>query len=103
MRFILIDNDSGYIWGDSADLGGRIFTGSPIEFARALDERLGEHGLSYEVVSRSRLGINEIGYLVYSAPDAFPAIEDGQDQDTIDAVERECKYLTAIRRFRELG
>ena len=58
-RYILIDNCSGYIFGDSADLNGRIFTGTPTEYAAALDASIGERGRVYEAVSRHALANNE--------------------------------------------
>lgn len=104
-RFILIDNASGYVWGDSADLDGRIFTGSALEFARALDESLGEYGRSYEEVGRYELGANELGYQVYRADidgsEAVPVVWDGQDQATIDEVTRLCRRVGTIRITRD--
>lgn len=99
-RYILIDNGSGYVWGDSADLHGKIFTGSPIEFAQALDESIGEHGRSYEEVSRHTLERDDTGYHVYKADvggsDAVTVIYDGQDREVIRAVQDSCEYVTAI-------
>lgn len=96
-RYILIDNHTGYIWGDSADLNGQIFTGTALEFAKALDESLGEHGRSYEEVSRLD---GRSGYSVYRADingsDAVNVVFDGQDQETIEAVERDCQHLGYI-------
>lgn len=98
-RYILIDNGSGYIFGDSADLDGKIFTGSPVEFAAALDASIGEHGRAYE--EATDLASNETGYRVYRADvggsDAVPTVTNGQDQEMIDAVERDCRYVTTIR------
>ncbi len=100
-RYILIDNCSGYIFGDSADLDGQIFSGTPIEFAAALDASIGAHGRTYEDVSRYALASNETGYHVYRADvdgsEAVDVVWDGQDQDTIDAVIDNCEYVTAIR------
>jgi hypothetical protein len=116
-RYILIDNASGYIWGDSADLDGEIWNGdfvnadgeddhdaSPIGFARALDRSVdasAANNRTYETVSRSALASNETGYHVYRADiggsDAVMTIQDGQDQEMIEAVERDCEYVTTIR------
>lgn len=104
-RYILIDNCSGYIFGDTADF----FTAStsaliPIEAAAALDASIGEHGRTYEDVSRSALASNETGYHVYRADvhgsDAVVVVHDGQDAETIEAVERDCEYVTTLRAFR---
>ena len=100
-RYILIDNCSGYIFGDSADLNGHIFSGTPVEFAAALDASIGEHGRTYEDVSRHALASNETGYHVYRADvdgsEAVAVVWDGQDQETIDAVVQDCEYVTTIR------
>ena len=113
-RYILIDNGSGYIYGDSADHEGKIWNGdyidangdranddTPIGFARALDESLGEHGREYEDVSRSALASNETGYHVYRADvggsDAVAIIWDGQDRETIESVVQDCEYVTTLR------
>ena len=89
-RYILIDSSSGFIWGDSADLNGTPFDGSPIAFAEALDQSNGEHDRTYTEFSfgsAQRSGMS--GYFVYRVDHEFPVVRDGQDQDTIDAVERE--------------
>lgn len=100
-RFILIDNCSGYIFADSADLNSRIFEGSPAEFAAAFDASIGEHGRAYEEVSRRALASNESGYHVYRADvngsEAVPVAYDGQDHEAIEAVERDCEYVTTLR------
>jgi hypothetical protein len=97
-RYILIDNCSGYIFGDSADLNGRIFNGSPTEYAAALDASIGQHGRRYHVCDHRReLASNETGYHVYAAPEVLPAIDDGQDPELIEAVIRDCEYVTTIR------
>jgi hypothetical protein len=101
-RYILIDNHSGYIFADSADLNGTIWTGdNPADFAAAFDVTIGEHGRTYEAISRSALASNETGYHVYRADingsEAVTVIEYGQDQDMIDAVERDCEYVTTLR------
>ena len=94
-RYILIDNCSGFIWGDSADLNNKIFAGTALEFAKALDESIGEHGRTYEEQNRPDAS-NQIGYHVYRADidgsDAVTIVRDGQDQETIDAVTESCRY-----------
>ena len=99
-RYILIDNNSGYIWGDSADLEGEIFTGSPTEYANALDESLGEFGREYEMLTRTPRD-NSTGYRVFDADvrgsEAVTVVTDGQDQEMIDAVERDCYEVGFIK------
>ena len=100
-RYILIDSHSGYIWGDTADLAG--FDGSAgtiVDAAAKLDESLNEYDREYEEVTRRELG-GHTGYLVYRADingsDAIPVVTDGQDQEMIDAVLRDCEYVGAVR------
>lgn len=98
-RFILIDNNSGYIFGDSADHNGAIFSGTAEEYAAALDASIGEHGRAYEMLSRDPQ-TSGTGYHVYRADvdgsEAVPVVFDGQDQETIEAVERDCEYVGFI-------
>jgi len=102
-RYILIDNASGYIFGDTADFSGVIAQangGSPIDAAREMDEAvIGEHGRTYEEVNS--LASNETGYHVYRADvggsDAVVTVWDGQDQDTINAVIASCPLVATIR------
>lgn len=109
-RYIAIDNCTGYVWGDSADLNGRIWNGDnadgshdsgPIGFCRALDTSLGETGREYTAVSRHGLGANQTGYHIYRADvggsDAVMPITNGQDEEMIAAVQRDCEYVTTIR------
>ncbi len=104
-RYILIDNNSGYIWGDSADLNGAIFpTDYPVEYAKALDASLGETDRTYEFSSYNpRSSVS--GYHVYRADingsDAVATVWDGQDQATISAVEASCDYVGFIAIGRE--
>jgi hypothetical protein len=97
-RFILIENASGYIWGDSADLNGAIFPcPDAIAYAAALDASFGEHGRIYDRVGPHDLTSEETGYHVYRADvdgsDAVPIVHDGQDRETIRAVVRDCLYV----------
>jgi hypothetical protein len=98
-RYILIDNATGYIVGDSAALPGPTFKGSPKECAAAVDEWTGNRGHgSYQEVTRRVLGDDAAGYHVYLAASVgVPIIDDGEDQDTIDAVFRSCDYVTSLR------
>lgn len=107
-RFILIDNGSGYIWGDSADLNGAIWRptmdgidAQAVEFATALDASNGEPGRAYEVFQHPRaIASNQTGYHVYRSDvrgsDQIGHITDGQDQEMIDAVVHDCEYVCTI-------
>jgi len=104
-RYILIDNASGYIFGDTADFNGVIAQaqangGTPIDAAREMDEAVvGEHGRTYEEVDS--LASNETGYHVYrtdvGGSDAVVTVWDGQDQDTINEVIASCPLVATIR------
>jgi hypothetical protein len=99
-RYILIDNGSGYIFADSADLEGKIFTGTPVEFVAAFDASLGEHGREYEELGHNPRDTST-GYHVYRADidgsEAVPVVQDGQDKETIEAVEQSCRYEGFVR------
>ena len=99
-RYILIDNNSGYIFGDSADFAaGNQPDLTPIEAARRLDESIGEHGREYRELS-SAPHDTRTGYAVYRADingsEAVPLIQDGQDQELIEAVNRDCEFVAFI-------
>ena len=113
-RYILIDNASGYIFGDTADLPRHTFAGdefpvdqnslTPQDAARWLDETVvKDFGRSYECHSRAP-DSNTMGYLVYRADingsDAVPVVQDGQSRETIKAVERDCKFVCFVEATR---
>ncbi|MDH3663465.1 MAG: hypothetical protein OEU92_26190 [Alphaproteobacteria bacterium] len=94
MRYILIENHSGYIWADQAshpELGKAI---DVEDFCRAIDEGLGEHGRIYTQVPQ--LASNQTGYLVYRVGDELPEITDGQDQALIDLVTDVGEFIAKI-------
>ena len=109
-RYILIDRCSGYIFGDTADIGGKTLSldnddGGIITACRTLDDDISPGTLrDYEVLSHSNpraLASNETGYLVYRADingsEAVPVIQDGQDREMIEAVERDCRLVGVVR------
>jgi hypothetical protein len=100
-RYILIDNHSGYIFADTADLDGPARQETALEAVRRFDESQAvsnrdyvEHGPNYRPAS------NASAYYVYRADiggsEAVPVVVDGQDRDTIDAVERSCRCIAVI-------
>lgn len=97
-RYIIQDCYTGYIWGDSADFaapgGKKEQPQTMVEACRMLDESLGEFERTYEEVSRLS---GDTGYVVYRADingsEAIPVVQNGQDQEMIDAVERDCQLL----------
>ena len=98
-RYILIDNNSGYIFGDSADFATHQSDLTPASAARLLDESIGEHGRHY-VEHSSAPASTVTGYHVYRADvrgsEAVPVVQDGQDQDTINAVIELCDYVAFV-------
>jgi len=101
-RYIFIESNSGYIFGDSADLKGITSDSSLQEIAAAIDAEAGEFGRTYDVLSRNPR-TTESGYDVWrvdvGGSEVVPVVRDGQDQEMIDAVESEGEYagFVAIR------
>jgi hypothetical protein len=82
-RYILIDQNSGFIWGEAE-------AADECEACRKVDETLGEYGREYawhSPTSAARRSGKD-GYLVFEAFSDTPDVTDGQDQDQIDMVER---------------
>jgi hypothetical protein len=96
-RFILIDNYSDYIFGDSDDLNGQIFTGTYLEFATALGQSNCDGEYGYEDAPFPS-ECDDVGYHVYRVIDRIPVVTDVTDRETIDAVKRNCEYLGFVRR-----
>lgn len=104
-RYILIDSYSGYIFGDTADLDGQTQNDlTPIEAARLVDVDAGcLDEMEYtKFSSNPKNGCQ--GYDVYrvdiNGSEAVPVVHDGQDQDTINAVIRDCEYTCFVQRRR---
>ena len=95
MRLILIDNYSGYIFGEfhTANYTGNFDRRACLtEAATTIDEIQKEYGRAYTVHSRAPRDTRG-GYHVYRADDRVPTITDGQDQEIIRAVERDCEFV----------
>ena len=96
-RYILIEEDSGYIWGDTARLPEFANTEqTPIDAARVLDESLREYDREYKQVFPHEIR-GQGGYLVYEADDDFPVVYNGQDRGEIEAVESACRLVCAVQ------
>lgn len=113
MRLILIDNNTGFIIGDTASfLAGsgewsEDVTGNDQDVealsllaARLLDESIGEYGRAYSLVDDAPRGTST-GYHIYRADESdsesLPLVSDGEDQETIDAVRTKCRHLGFVR------
>lgn len=99
-RYILIDTHSGYIFADTADLAGWEDGMSPEDAARLLDTSMKEPEHTYV---ESEPHDASATYDVYRADidgsEAVPVVWDGQDKETIEAVKRECRFETFLRRI----
>lgn len=99
MRLILIDNSSGFIFGDFVSID---YTGDysdddcMIDAAKHIDADIGAQDRVY-TISSSAPGSTQTGYHVYRADvrgsEQVGAITDGQDAEMIEAVERDCEYF----------
>ena len=99
-RFILIDRNSGFIFGDTAERWWRMDEDHPIgplEAAESLDRAVGMDtaGWSYSTTNRHD---SSATYDVYSADETVPAVTDGQDQEMINMVLRTGRYVDSIFR-----
>jgi hypothetical protein len=100
-RYILIDDASGYVWGDTGDLNGPARDETVVDAARRLDESLNEVGRTYDDHGPSFIpASNEGAYHVYRADidgsEAVPVVEDGQDQETIEMVYGTCRKVAVV-------
>ena len=109
MRLILIDNNSGFIFGDTANhrlgrLDDWIDNNSDdigdtarlsLLAARLLDDSIGEHGREYAFIARDPSDAGT-GYLIFRADidnsEILPIVTDGRDRETIGAVARGCRF-----------
>ena len=101
-RYIIIDRNSGYIFGDSADRWwpkDELHPDGPLEAALSLDNALfiDTDGVSYECTSRDDARAT---YDIYDGADNVTTVWDGQDQATINAVQESCRFITSVSRRR---
>jgi hypothetical protein len=113
MRLILIDNGSGFIFGDTAeylagqsgwkdDASGDDQDLEPLALlaARLLDESIGEFGREYVFIAHNPRDTST-GYHIYRADEqgrqTLPLVDDGQDQTMIEFVMENCPYLGFVR------
>jgi hypothetical protein len=100
MRLILIDNNSGFIFGEFAsnDYTGNFDRHACLdEAAQHVDAQVGVEPRIYESSRIAPDSVPHGGYYVYRADvrgsEQVPAITDGTDPEMIRAVERDCEYF----------
>lgn len=93
-RYILIDNSSGFIFGDTAGFDRQSEITTPTEAARELDEHIGVAGREY--VEHASPRPSATGYRVYGAGHELSPVVDGQDEETIRAVIKQCDYVAFV-------
>lgn len=107
MHLILIDTNSGYIWGDTRDLAGydasyaaalRDMDAAAKYAAATLDRDVGTEADEYKIDNRGAPDSYNIYRVDINGSEALPLVGDGQDQETINAVKRECAYVATVRR-----
>jgi len=91
VRYILLEHNCGYIFGDLVE-------SSPVSAAVSLDKSLTNDESEYFYEETGRYDASA-RYYVYYASDDFPTIEDGQDQELIEAVIRDCPYIATVSRY----
>jgi len=92
-RYILIDNCSGYIFADTADLNGPPRDESPLEAVARFEDSIGAGSRSYHMISFNPHSTAD-GYHVYRSDATVPApCDNGQDNAAIEAVQQHCQYL----------
>lgn len=110
-RYILIDNGSGFIFGDTADVGqfdelfGTMLKDvemTPSLAAMWVDHYfVGVHDRKYEEHDAGHVPASSAtAYHVHRADvqgsEAVPIVQDGQDRDTIAAVLRDCPKVAVV-------
>lgn len=101
--FIILDVDSGYIWGDTRDVGGKsVSFDSIVDACRAINESVGNFDFNYNEVPQLS---SKCGFKVYrvdiNGSEAVPVIHDGQDDETIASVDRNCDFVGYVEYSRK--
>lgn len=99
-RYIMIDDASGYVWGDTGDLDGPARDETPIEACRRLDASVGVYQRDYVEHGPRYRPAGQTAYHVYRADvggsEVVPLVWDGQDAATIAEVERLCDPVAVV-------
>lgn len=77
-RYILIDENSGYVWGDC-------YAATPALACQEIDENLGVSDRQYEDIGHEPFN-GRSGYHVHIAHELFVPIDDGREPLLINAV-----------------
>ena len=100
-RYIILDNVTGAIVADTLDLDGPPREESPREAVQRFDGLTLEDKRSYVEEDPTAALNAALGYIVYAAPDDYPKVRDGADQDVIDAMIEACEPVAFVE-VREL-
>tara|TARA_R110000822_G_scaffold75024_2_gene180290 strand:- start:5407 stop:5712 length:306 start_codon:yes stop_codon:yes gene_type:complete len=101
MRYIIIDRNSGFVFGDTADRWWRMdeaHPAGPLEATKSLDHALmvDTSEMHYAITDKYDA---KVTYDIYSAEDCFPVVRDGQDQSVIDLVCKRCAFTASVARY----
>ena len=100
-RYIILDNITGSIVADTLDLDGVPRDETPLEAVKRYDGLTLEDERSYTEEHPNAALNTALGYIVYVAPDDYPKVKDGEDQDVIDAMIAACEPVAFVE-VREL-
>lgn len=90
LRYLIIDNSSGYIVGDTADRSDRVYQiDDPIDVCRRLS------GMPLHRVTT--LGSHDAGYRVYLAHDDITPIADRRHAHVIEMIEYHCPCVAMVK------
>ena len=94
-RYIAIEHNSGFVWGDA-------FATTPETACTAIAHEAAGQNQPLQTWERvPPLHDPDGGFHLYVAPDDFPAVDDGQDQDLIAQVQAVCEHVGDYRPVKE--
>jgi len=85
MRLIIVNRACGYIFAD-------IIAETPMQAIKKMVEDMDIRSKYYQTTEHD----NNAQYDVYQVDEDFPQVDDGQDQNLIEALERSGKYIASI-------
>jgi hypothetical protein len=106
-QYIVIDRASGYIFYDTRDLpldhvidgerAGNLPLTPELACRWGAEAEARDYGWSYSETNRYDARVVYDVYRVdVGGSEAVPVVRDGQDQEMIDAVERDCEYVASV-------